>query len=224
MFNAIEPTISAIKQRNLIPLVLGGDHSISFPVVQSVASNLDSDSDDLTIIHFDAHPDIYENFRDNLGSHASPFARILERKLCKKLISLGIRTATKHQREMASRYNVEVVEALHFSSKSFEVEQIYKQYIKHRKTPVYVSIDLDVLEPGLCPGVSHREAGGLSVRQLIDCIHAIPGTIVGADIVEYNVDRDIDHLTGAVSAKIMKEIAGKILYNRTIQQPSGRYL
>ncbi len=68
----------------------------------------------------------------------------------------------------------------------------------------------------MAPGVSHRESGGLTVRQAIDAIHAIPGKIIGADIVEYNPTRDIEQLTLEVATKLLKEISGKILQSHNI--------
>ena len=72
--------------------------------------------------------------------------------------------------------------------------------------PVYVSFDIDVLDPAFSPGVSHREPGGMSVREVITHLHAIEGEIVGADLVEYNPVRDLDGVTATVAAKILKEI------------------
>lgn len=77
--------------------------------------------------------------------------------------------------------------------------------------PVYVSVDLDGLDPAFAPGVSHREPGGLSVRDVITLIHAIPGPIIGADVVEYNPRQDLGGVTAAVAAKIVKEIAGQMI-------------
>lgn len=68
----------------------------------------------------------------------------------------------------------------------------------------------------MAPGVSHRESGGLTVRQAIDAIHAIPGRIVGADIVEYNPERDIQQLTLEVATKLLKEISGKALESQGV--------
>jgi arginase family enzyme len=77
--------------------------------------------------------------------------------------------------------------------------------------PVYISFDTDVLDPAFAPGVSHREPGGMSVREVIAHLHAIKGEIVGADIVEYNPVRDIGGMTATVTAKILKEILGKMI-------------
>ena len=77
--------------------------------------------------------------------------------------------------------------------------------------PVYLSLDLDAIEPGLAPGVSHREPGGLTVRQVLDIIHSLEAPLVGADVVEFNPLNDPSGLTAAVSAKLVKEIAARML-------------
>lgn len=76
---------------------------------------------------------------------------------------------------------------------------------------VHISLDIDVLDPAYAPGVSHREPGGVSTRQALNFIHSCPGTIVGMDLVEYNVDRDVDGLTATVGAKLAKEMVGRIV-------------
>jgi len=73
--------------------------------------------------------------------------------------------------------------------------------------PLYVSIDMDALDPAHAPGVSHHEPGGLSVRELLSVLHRVSGPIVGADLVEYNPDRDINGVTAVVAAKLVKELA-----------------
>jgi arginase len=77
--------------------------------------------------------------------------------------------------------------------------------------PVYISFDIDVLDPAFAPGISHREPGGMSVREAIAHLHAITGHLVGADIVEFNPKQDLSQLTAMVCAKILKEILGKMI-------------
>jgi arginase family enzyme len=79
---------------------------------------------------------------------------------------------------------------------------------------VYLSLDLDVLDPAFAPGVSHHEPGGLSTRQVIDWVQQVGGSLVGADIVEYNPSRDVQDVTAAVAAKLLKEIAGRMVQDR----------
>ena len=77
--------------------------------------------------------------------------------------------------------------------------------------PIYISVDLDGLDPAYAPGVSHPEPGGLSTREIINFISNIKGDIIGADIVEYNPYRDINGITAITAAKLLKEIMGKVL-------------
>ena len=80
----------------------------------------------------------------------------------------------------------------------------------HRRTGV-LSIDLDGLDPAYAPGVSHRDPGGLSVREVLDLVQGVGGVLVGADIVEYNPRQDISGVTAMVAAKLVKEVAGRML-------------
>jgi agmatinase len=196
-FPAIEQAVEALLEKRQRPVCLGGDHSITYPIVRAFGRRFK----DLTLIHFDAHPDLYEEFQGNRQSHASPFARIMEEKLAKRLIQVGIRTMNPQQKKQAERFKVEV----------FEIGR--KRALEEVKTwcPVYVSFDMDVLDPAFAPGVSHREPGGMSVREVLEHLHSITATIVGADIVEYNPSRDVSELTATVAGKILKELLGKML-------------
>lgn len=195
--SAIEAAIGAVVDSGKRPVSLGGDHSITYPIVKAVARHYSN----LTIFHFDAHPDLYEEFEGNRLSHACPFARIMESGLARRLVQVGIRTATQHQREQAKRFGVEVIEMPGLPA-----------YGKLKAAgPIYISFDMDVLDPAFASGVSHREPGGMSVREAISHLHAIEGDIVGADVVEYNPVCDSDGVTAIVAAKIVKEILGKMI-------------
>jgi len=195
-FSIIEKKIDGILETRRRPVSLGGDHSITYPIVRSFGRRFK----DLTVIHLDAHPDLYNDFDGNRLSHASPFARIMEEKAARRLIQVGIRTMNSHQRKQAERFGVEV----------FTIGQ--ERALENLKTwcPVYVSFDMDVLDPAFAPGVSHREPGGMTVREVIEHLHTITAAIVGADIVEYNPSRDVSELTAGVAGKILKELLGKM--------------
>src|SRR5579864_4716561 len=96
-FQAIENAVGELLDKEQAPVCLGGDHSITYPIVRAFAKRFT----DLTIVHFDAHPDLYDEFEGNRYSHACPFARIMEGKLAKRLIQVGIRTMNAHQRKQA---------------------------------------------------------------------------------------------------------------------------
>ena len=156
---------------------------------------------ELTIVHFDAHPDLYDEFEGSRISHACPFARIMEGRLAKRLVQIGIRTLNRHQREQAEKFRVEIIPMS--ALPAYEVLKIHG--------PVYISFDMDVLDPAFAPGISHREPGGMSVREAIAHLHAVEGNIVGADIVELNPEQDVSGMTATVAAKILKEILGKMI-------------
>ena len=179
------------------PLALGGDHSVTYPVLRAVNARYPRP----TILHIDAHPDLYDEYEGDRYSHACPFARIMEAGLASRLVQVGIRTMNGHQREQATRFGVEVIDMGAWAAgKRPEVEG-----------PLYISVDLDGIDPAYAPGVSHREPGGLTVREVIILIQGAGGTMVGADLVEYNPAQDPGGVTATVAAKLVKELAGKML-------------
>jgi agmatinase len=177
-------------------LSLGGDHSIAYPVIEAHAMKYGP----LHVLQLDAHGDLYENFEGNPYSHASPFARLLEKGLLKSLTQVCLRTLTKHQREQASKYKVNIVEM-----KDFQMD-----FISSLEGPLYISLDIDVLDPAFAPGISHYEPGGMSSRQLLDILLAIKLPIIGADLVEYNPIRDHHDMTAMLAFKLMKELIAKM--------------
>jgi agmatinase len=191
----IESAVEAQLDAGHNVLCLGGDHSITYPIFRAIRARYSG----VPIVHFDAHPDLYPVFGDNRFSHACPFARILEEQPT-TLLQIGIRSMTPEQREVADRYDVQI-----FSPSELEKA---RRALPHGA--VYVTLDLDCLDPAFAPGVSHREPGGLSVRDVLDTIALIEGPIVGADIVELNPDRDVDGISAAVAAKLARELMARI--------------
>jgi hypothetical protein len=170
---------------------------VTYPVLRAVARG----RRDLTILHVDAHPDLYDEFEGDRYSHACPFARTMEEGLARRLVQVGIRTMNAHQRRQADRFGVEVIDM-----------RGWQAGVRPRTDgPVYLSIDLDGLDPAFAPGVSHRDPGGLSVREVLDLVQGVGGVLVGADIVEYNPRQDIGGVTAMVAAKLVKEVAGRML-------------
>ncbi|MCW5516678.1 agmatinase [Muriicola sp. Z0-33] len=193
----IESITSSNLNKNTPLITLGGDHSISYPVLRAIHKVYGP----VDILHLDAHGDLYDSFEGDKYSHACPFARIMEEGLAGELHQVGIRTLNSHQRKQAKKYGVKVV----------EMKDYHLNKIPEFKRPVYLSLDMDVLDPAFAPGVSHYEPGGLTTRELISIIHRINVPVLGADLVEYNPERDINNMTAMVCAKILKEIAAKCL-------------
>jgi len=196
-FDQIESGISGILERGARVLALGGDHSISYPIVKAYSRTFQG----LAILHLDAHPDTYDEYEGNRLSHACPFARIMEEGRVKRLIQIGIRTMNPHQRLQAERFGITSVEMKDFSP----------DRLPELDGPVYLSLDMDVLDPAFAPGVSHHEPGGLTTRDVLKIIHGLPEEFVGADLVEFNPTRDTVSVTAMVAAKFYKEIVGRML-------------
>lgn len=193
----IRNRISELIAAKLKVISLGGDHAITFPILEAYAAAYQP----LHVLHIDAHADLYDLFERNPYSHASPFARVMERKLVTSLTQVGIRTLNTHQREQADRFQVNVIAAKDFNL----------SFIRKLSGPLYISLDLDALDPAFAPGVSHHEPGGLTTRDVISLVQQINVPVVGADIVEYNPHRDINNMTAMVAYKLFKELVSVML-------------
>jgi agmatinase len=178
-----------LLKRRLRVISLGGDHSITYPIIRAYGEGYQN----LNILHLDAHPDLYDEFDGNQYSHACPFARIMEENKAARLVQVGIRTMDGHQYEQAKRIGVEVI----------QMKDIGKTGQIKFDGPVYLSLDLDCLDPAYAPGVSHHEPGGMSTREVLGIIRNFKGRLVGADIVEYNPERDLHGMTGMVAGKLL---------------------
>jgi arginase len=194
---AIERAISRLLAIGARPVSLGGDHSVTYPVLRAVRPHAPS----LTIVHVDAHPDLYDEFDGDRYSHACPFARIMEEGLADRLVQVGIRTMSGHQRAQARRFGVEVI----------EMRSVRDDLRIASGMPLYLSIDIDALDPSFAPGVSHREPGGLSVRQLLSLVQSLDAPIVAADVVELNPRNDPSGGSAIVAAKVLREVLGVML-------------
>lgn len=196
----IEKAIQGYLNKRDKVLSLGGDHSITYPVVKAFAQKYGK----LTILHMDAHADLYDDFEGNKYSHACPFARIMEEGLASRLVQVGIRTMNTHQSEQAKRFGVEVIEMKHWRNDiRFKLEG-----------PVYVSLDMDAIDPAFAPGVSHHEPGGFTSREIIALIQNLKGNMVGADLVEFNPTRDVSGITAMLAAKLFKELLSLLLIKK----------
>ncbi len=196
-FTQIEETIAGLLAKGTRVLSLGGDHSVTYPIIRAYSKQYPH----LTILHLDAHPDLYDELDGNRRSHACPFARIMEEHLAARLIQMGIRTMNPHQRQQAERFGVVSIEMRNWSP----------DYDLALEGPVYLSLDMDALDPAFAPGVSHHEPGGFTTRDILGIIQHLNVPLVGADIVEYNPERDTFDVTAMVAAKFYKELVARLL-------------
>jgi agmatinase len=192
--------VADLVNQDVRVLALGGDHAISLPIVRAYARRFDR----LNLLHLDAHPDLYDEYEGNPFSHACPFARIMEEGLVARLVQVGIRTMNPHQWAQAEKFGVDVID---MRRRQAGFELVFDG-------PLYLSLDMDVLDPAFAPGVSHYEPGGLSTREVLQLLQNVTVPIVGADLVEFNPTRDPAGVTAAVAAKLLKEIVACMLADR----------
>jgi agmatinase len=193
----VERAVRRVLDAGDRPLSLGGDHSVTHPILRAIRARHPR----LTILHLDAHADLYDALDGDRHSHACPFARIMEERLADRLVQVGVRTLNAHQRTQAERFGVEIIDMRAWSAG-----------VRPRVDgPLYVSLDVDVLDPAFAPAVSHWEPGGLAVRELLGVLQSIDAELVGADVVEYNPRRDATGLTAEVCAKLVRELAAVML-------------
>jgi agmatinase len=196
-FERIRTVSAAAFRSGKRPVFIGGDHAVTYPII----AGLHDVFGPVTLLHFDAHADLYDDLDGNPLSHASPFARIMENGLASGLWQYGIRTLNPHQIDQVRRFGVHCNEMRHH--KQWPMPKI--------EGPVYITIDLDALDPAFAPGVNHYEPGGMSVRDILDIIQSLDVPIVGADIVELNTARDIQNMTAIAGGKLLREVCGAML-------------
>jgi agmatinase len=178
-------------------LALGGDHAVSLPLLRAYGKAYPG----LTVLQIDAHSDLYDERDGDRSSHACPFARALEEGLIGRLVQIGIRTLTPHLRAQAARFGVECIEMRHWRADT----------PLNLSDPLYVTLDLDALDPAFAPGVSHHEPGGFSTREVLRIIQELPVAPIGVDIVELNPVRDPLGITAMLAAKLLKELLARML-------------
>lgn len=192
----ITKTVADCLAAGLTPLSVGGDHSVTYPILKAVCAKRGP----VNVLHIDAHPDLHAEFEGDPYSHASPFARAHEDGLIQRHVVVGARCWDPHQLEQAKKYGVKILRA----------DQVDEVPAEIFAGPLYMSIDLDGLDPAFAPGVSHPEPGGLSTLDVLKLIRRIEGPLIGADVVELNPERDYQMTTARVVVRLVKELAGKI--------------
>lgn len=194
----IETYVHTLLADNKIPMGMGGEHLVSLPVMKAVASKYD----DLAIIHFDAHTDLRENYEGEEYSHSTPIRKIADHIGPKNVYSFGIRSGMKEEFEWAKE------QGMHISK--FEVLEPLKEVLPMLEgRNVYVTIDMDVLDPAHAPGTGTVDAGGITSRELLASIHAIAASgvnVVGFDLVELAPVYDHSDQTANTASKLMREM------------------
>lgn len=194
----IEGFVRQLLQDGKIPVGMGGEHLVSWPVMKAVAEK----HPDLAIIHMDAHTDLRVSYEGEALSHSTPIRKIAEHIGPKNVYSFGIRSGMKEEFEWAKE------NGMHISK--FEVLEPLKEVLPTLAgRPVYVTIDIDVLDPAHAPGTGTVDCGGITSRELLASIHAIAGSnvnVVGFDLVEVAPIYDPSEQTVNTASKLIREM------------------
>ncbi|MGX9290950.1 agmatinase [Bacillus sp. A015] len=194
----IEEYVDSILEKDKFPLGMGGEHLVSWPVFRAMHKKYP----DLAIIHMDAHTDLREEYEGEPLSHSTPIRKAAGLIGPENVFSFGIRSGMKEEFEWAKEAG------MHMST--FEVLEPLKQVLpKLKGRPVYVTIDIDVLDPAHAPGTGTVDAGGITSKELLASIHAIAGSdvqVVGADLVEVAPVYDHSDQTANTASKLLREM------------------
>lgn len=175
MVKRIAREVSIIIDDGKVPLLLGGEHTVALGAVMAIANA----GDDFSVLHFDAHSDSREEFMNSKYSHACVMARI--RDMCKSTYSVGVRSIDE---QGYSKYSKDILYMKDMRSMSDKM--VAESISKHVKKNVYITIDLDVLDPSEMPSVGTPEPGGMRYTSLINILSGVlkGRKLIGADISE----------------------------------------
>ncbi len=194
---AIRSFVRTVLADGKIPVGLGGEHLVTWPVIQAMYEKYK----DLVIFHFDAHTDLRDSYEGYEYSHSTPIKKACNLIGGKNVYSFGIRSGMKEEFEWAK-------ENMHLYK--YDVLEPVKQVLPTiGNRPVYLTIDIDVLDPSAAPGTGTTEAGGITSRELLDTIHFMAqngANVVGCDLVEVAPVYDHSEMTQIVAAKIVREL------------------
>jgi agmatinase len=190
----IRKALRKILSAGKFPILLGGDHLITLPVIEEIARI----HPDPHLIHIDAHTDLREDYLGETLSHSTVMRKVVDRLGKGRLFQVGIRSGTEEEFKLARK--MKSIVSLDQSS--------LKSMVKHlRNKPVYISLDLDVVDPGLLPGVGTPEPGGLTFRELLSIIKILqPLKVIGFDLVELTPDYDPTQISSVTASSILREM------------------
>ena len=187
---------AAIINDGKVPLFIGGEHLISVPVVKEVYKKY---GDELVLVQLDAHADLRDDYLQDWYSHATAIRRIIDFMPGRNIYQLGIRSGTRDEMLFAKK-NTNLFK--------FEVLEPIKMLIERIKgRPLYVSIDIDVVDPAFANGTGTPEPGGIPSSELISAVCLLENSnVVGADIVEVSPEYDVSDRTSLLAAKLIREL------------------
>ena len=198
-FEKITRVVENMVQKGAFPVVVGGDHSITFPVVRGLSKFAP-----LNIVHFDAHMDYTHDYQGSLYSHGSPIRRCRELPFVGHITSVGVRSARRVPFEESQRDGSTIITTR-------QVRQLGPLGVAERVPQgdnLYLTIDIDVMDPSQAPGTGTPEVGGLYYTEMRECLVALvaKGNLVGFDLVEVAPSYDSSDITSQVAARLIVDV------------------
>ena len=190
-------------------LALGGDHSIAYANIAATWERCGKPDGGLALAHFDSHLDTVDEVWGEKWTHASPFIRAIEDGLVdpESMLSVGIKGPLNSASDLdyAKQHGVRVVTCAEYRADGAAIVEAFKKQVGDR--PVYVTYDIDVVDPAFAPGTGTPSVGGLTSWEALEAVQRLAGlNVVGADVVEVLPDRDHAQITALLAAHIAFEI------------------
>lgn len=204
--------VLAAGGRNVV--VLGGDHTVALPVLRALSAQ----HGPIALVHFDAHLDTWDTYFNSPYTHGTPFRRAWEEGLldAERTTHVGIRGSLYSERDLLddAEMGFSIVHARDMDRLGADrVVEMVRERVGD--APVYLSIDIDVLDPGFAPGTGTPEAGGLTSRELLAIVRGFAGAnVIGGDIVEVSPPYDHAEITAIVAANLAYEYCSLFAWNR----------
>jgi agmatinase len=190
----IRKALGKILSGRKLPIILGGDHLITLPIIEEILPLYPQ----LYIIHIDAHTDLREEYLGEFLSHCTVMRRLIERLGEGRLFQIGIRSGTEDEFKLARKIK---------SIISLEPASLNSMIRRLRNKPVYITLDLDVIDPSLLPGVGTPEPGGLTFQEFISLLKKLQTLhVIGFDIVELTPDYDPTQVSSITASVILREM------------------
>jgi len=191
----IRKAVRKILSGNKFPILLGGDHLITLPVVEELVKNYPQ----LQIVHIDAHTDLREEYLGESASHSTVMKRVVDHLGEGRLFQIGIRSGTEDEFKLARKMK---------SIIPFDPGSLRSMINRLRNQPVYITLDLDVMDPSLLPGVGTPEPGGYTFHEFISLLKILQALhVVGFDIVELTPDYDPTQISSITASVILREMS-----------------
>ena len=209
----VQKVLDEMLELGVVPVCVGGDHSISLAILRSVVRR----HGPVGMVHFDSHQDMWEEYFGNRYFHGTPFRRAVEENLLdtRRVIQIGIRgpVYSPDDFEFGRRHGVKTIRIEQLAREG--LDSVKKQISTVRDGPVYLSFDIDGVDPAFAPGTGTPEVGGLTSREALELVRALEGLqLVGADVVEVSPPYDHAGITSLLAANLLFEILSVLAANR----------